>query len=609
MAHHRHSRRRGAQVTSPAHRLAHALACLRGRRQARLTAAQEEEEHHPAAPSDAEGCIALLAAAYRRVGLDPKAQGAAEQTRVWAQACLGQGGRAAERWSLEDEEELALIRLLDVALQARMDGGTTAQELCLCPQEQTARLLQWRRCALPMCALSRDEQRHSSEWRRFGLELTGALEMGRRRDDWKPKSVRWLAAVSELVHFCAAHMEELWHGEVNGFGVLALLRNSPQRLAPVLARALPRLRAARARDNAAHYERGVVAILCSGQADAVELISQKLLDGPPLHPERDPKWLLRLQTHLVRFACPAGAEVVRAWLEMDGAVLLHAALSLRTQPLLKQLLSTQTSAPFPRLRASQRALAERLLTLAPPTSDAGRTLLGLNARPSRMEPSLAKCLRALLESPEGAAQKLRPLDLGKCDGEEEEEAPLQLAPRRADVLEFVVAHGRAADADFAHLMPEDPTEEPGPEAAAFSMDGVVEAITYLCGSAPEALCGGAAQAEEPRPRALADAVSTSSGSTTPGSSPSAGAAAPPVAWAAPPLQPHAGGSVCWAPQPLPSAPAQVCVWGPLPDGSMAQWWYCVVPVVATLPPMDSTAHQRGCGDCHDAEKKMSLVTN
>ncbi len=157
---------RQASVT-PAFRLAHLLGRLRDRLR---------KPGYAESSSTPEDCIELLAPAYRRLGLDSKSQGTSEQCRVWAQAVLRQGNRSIGEWRLEDPEERALVRVLVHVLESRMEGIQTMEELALTPQEQVARLVEWRTRALDMTMLTREEQRRSTDWRRFGLELVGALE-------------------------------------------------------------------------------------------------------------------------------------------------------------------------------------------------------------------------------------------------------------------------------------------------------------------------------------------------------------------------------------------------------------------------------------------------
>lgn len=474
----------------PAQRLKGVLQALRRSEAIRRSKARETSDGLASrSPLSLDSCVERLEAAYSRVRLDPRAQSFTEKSRVWAQACLDVGHDAPALWALDDDEARTLGELLERVLEARMDGEILAEELTIPPNEQVSRLRSWLLWAFEIGQITRQEIRASDGWRRFGTEVVASLETCRSRDDWKLRSVRWLAAASNMVRFAEKHMDRLWSGEVNGFVALALVRLSPHRLAPALARALPQLQGPIIKLRRWHYERAVVAVLRTKAMDSIALVSDKLLKQGAIKPGAYAResWAARVQTHLVRFACAAGERVLAAWLALTDQELLRAATSQWTQSLLKSVLQTQCTADFPKLLQKQTKLAHRVYSLLPCNSRLRGEALGQRVDVTRLEAALGKCLRALLVKPAHATAHDSPCHLQVLPPPRS--TPGHRPGRCTDVLEFVVANGprSLSDRDF-HALPDDPQEEPEAKSGdAFYAEGIADALIRLCGEAPTAL--------------------------------------------------------------------------------------------------------------------------
>jgi hypothetical protein len=425
-----------------------------------------------------EAGLAALDAAYLRLGLDPCAS-LEERAAIWHQAA-----RAGRAEGLTPDEEQALRRILSQVKAARLDGGEVFEHLALRPRQQVKVMAAWRAniCAWQQRPL---EQQRSRSMQLLGKAAQNAFCCRRPRDAWKSHSRPWLEEMARCVAFAAEHVEELWRGDaISHHPLFEIVLSAPQTLAPLLAAALPCATAASLRRAAPlwnAYERAVVCVLRSRQGAACEAVAGRIfhrnwrLDG-----ERGGR--LRLASHTVRYAIPAGEVILRAWLEAPPATIRKLLSHHPGLCALRACLSTETTADYlPALLRRQQEVATRLQLLA--QDDPALRALLCPASGRKLGRRVAEMMSSALSAaprPQGAAApRVEHVLLARAEGQLEELPERESTPPPGAERER--CRGRPEDVralDGASLCDADGTQPVAGASASSSGEPVALAPVY-----------------------------------------------------------------------------------------------------------------------------------
>lgn len=314
--------------------------------------------------------LIFLETAYERLGLDPYAS-SDEKPAIWESAKRDLDITRL----LSYPEQTALTRLAQQSRAAKMDGGECFEHITLLPAEQLRIMAEWRTNILEWVRLPGTAQRAPGMQLR-GKKAKNAFCSRRPRDAWKASSAEWLQETKRCVRFAIDNIDLLWRSDAichHPFHELVL--SAPKTLAPKLAAVLPfadevgcKRGDGRSPPLWAAYERAVVCVLRSRHSDGCATIANRIFyDGWELSGDNTAA-RLRLASHAVRFAIPAGEKILRAWLEASPSSLRPLLRHPKGLCALKASLSTETTVEYlPMLFRLQKEVAARLEKLT--TSD------------------------------------------------------------------------------------------------------------------------------------------------------------------------------------------------------------------------------------------------
>lgn len=361
--------------------------------------------------------LIFLETAYERLGLDRYAS-SAEKPAIWESAKRDLDITRL----LSGPEQTALTRLAQQSRTVKMDGGECFEHITLLPVEQLRIMAEWRTNILEWVRLPGTAQRTPGMQLR-GKKAKNAFCSRRPRDAWKASSAEWLQETKRCVRFAKDNIDLLWRSDAichHPFHELVL--SAPKTLAPKLAAVLPFADEVSCKRGGggssslwAAYERAVVCVLRSRHSDACAIIANRIFyHGWELSVE-DTAARLRLASHAVRFAIPAGEIILRAWLEASPSSLRRLLRHSHGLCALKASLSTETTVEYlPMLFRLQKEVAARLEKLRSSDEDIADCLGCSEVRRNKRKMSHRVCimLRDLLrEDPRDEAPKEGKIDV------------------------------------------------------------------------------------------------------------------------------------------------------------------------------------------------------
>lgn len=406
--------------------------------------------------------LLLLEAAYERLGLDPFAS-TAEKPTIWE--IVNKNKLALGLLSEEERDALAIV--VRQKKTEKMNGGECFEPIRICPAEQIRIMTEWRTHILEWVSLPIAVQRSPSS-QLMGKRAKNAFSSKRQRDAWKGRCAAWLQETEQCVSFASDHFDVLWRSDAICHHALhELVLAAPKTLTPRLAEVLPFANnvpggCTRQSQQWAAFERAVVCVLRSRHSEACAMIASRIFyDGWQLSAD-SPKAHLRLASHAVRFAIPAGEQLLQAWMEASPMLLKRLLRHPQGLCALKASLSTDTTFEYlPALFRMQKALAVRLEQLRTSDDLIAACLGGSEKRRNKknMGRTVCEMIRVLVQeethddaagvdimvwdAPRGVAQAVENF-LAKREVETDHEVPQEETLPRS-CLRTIVPDGRKAE--------------------------------------------------------------------------------------------------------------------------------------------------------------------